>query len=56
MTRNTRYDLTQAEAQAFEEATTEEIVTAAAELARDPGFWMEMVRAFGNGFLRGLTR
>lgn len=56
MTRTTRYDLTETEAQALAQATPEEIAAAAAQLTRDPGFWMEMVRAFGEGFLRGLTR
>jgi hypothetical protein len=56
MTNNTRFDLTDAEMQALQEATPEQLAAAAAELSQDPAFWAEMVRAFVEGFMRGLSK
>jgi hypothetical protein len=50
------YGLTDDEMQALLEATPEQIATAAAEVARDPNFWVDLLRAFLEGFIRGLNR
>jgi hypothetical protein len=55
-TDTTRYALTPDEVEALRQATPEQLVEAAAELAQDPQFWAAMAEAFGEGFLRGLLK
>ena len=56
MTRNTRYDITEAEMQAMRNATPKQWAEALCQVATDRKFWGELTATMRTAFLEGYER